>query len=353
MMKKNICNLLAIILLSVTLTSCAQSEKPASAVDSSTSNRTESGSSESDDTTSGDVIVLKIAHVDNDTSPYQVGLERYAEELSRLTNGKVTGKVYSGSILGNDRELTEGMALGTTDIGVASSAMLESFIPDMAVLNAPFMFNSPEHAAKMIDGEVGEHFEKELESLDFHTIGWMSSGMRNVFSTRPIQTVDDFKNLKIRTMQNNMHMRTFELLGAQAVPMDTNEQFTALQQGTIDANENATCNALNQHYYEVIKHITNTGHVFGFIAVGISTKTLESIPEEYRSAIFEAGKVMEEVERSQLEADNVQAEEELKKLGVTFYEIDREALKEKIAPVYEEFSANMPEDLLKKVRDLA
>jgi len=87
--------------------------------------------------------------------------------------------------------------------------------------------------------------------------------------------------------------------------------------------------------------------------VGISTKTLESIPEEYRSAIFEAGKVMEEVERSQLEADNVQAEEELKKLGVTFYEIDREALKEKIAPVYEEFSANMPEDLLKKVRDLA
>ena len=154
----------------------------------------------------------------------------------------------------------------------------------------------------------------------------MESGFRNVFSKKPITSIDDFKGIKIRTMQNSYHMTAFESFGAIPTAMAASEQFTALQQGTIDACENAVSNCLNNGYYEVTKHITNTNHAFVYIVVSMSDNAWNKIPEDLRPAFMEAVNKGYNEERQLLKEANENATVVLKEKGVEFHDIDVAAL---------------------------
>lgn len=301
---------------------------------------------------SSDQIVLKLGHVNGDKTNYHQGMLKYAEEVERLTEGKVKIEVYANSQLGNERDMVEGMQLGTIDMAAVASAVLGSFVPEMAVLDAPFMFKDYDHANAVIDGKVGEELANKLKGQQFNTVGWMYSGFRNVFSSKAVPDLESFKGLKIRTMENKVHIKTFESLGALATPMPYGEVFTGLQQGTIDAAENAIDNVLTQKFYEAAKHVTKTGHFFTFIALGISDKALAKIPEDLQPALFEAGKIAAEHQRGLLLEANEKAEKELTDLGVTFYEVDRDAFVEKVQGVYTEFADIMPKDLVDEIKRL-
>jgi tripartite ATP-independent transporter DctP family solute receptor len=296
-------------------------------------------------------IVLKIGHGNNDKTPYHKALVKFVEVLEEKTGGAVTGQIYTSALLGNEREMAEGMALGTTDVSVASTAVLEAFSPKIKVLNTPFLIQNAEHAVKVLNGEVGEELANSLLPIEWHHLGWMTTGFRNTFSTRPITKLEDYKGLKIRVMENNTYIRLFNTLGALPVPMAASEQFTALQQGTIDANENAIANMLAESWYEVCKHATESEHVYGIIALGISSAALKKIPEKYHAAVFEAGKAMQDFEMQLIAEENAQAKEKLTGLGVTFYEIDKAPLRAACEPLYKEF--NLPGDLVAKINALA
>lgn len=296
-------------------------------------------------------IVLKIGHGNNDKTPYHKALVKFVEVLEEKTGGAVTGQIYTSATLGNEREMAEGMALGTTDVSVASTAVLEAFSSKIKVLNAPFLIQSAEHAVKVLNGEVGKELEESLLPIEWNHLGWMSSGFRNTFSTRPITKMADYKGLKIRVMENNTYIRLFQTLSALPVPMAASEQFTALQQGTIDANENGISNLLAESWYEVVKHATESEHVYGIIGVGISTKALKKIPEQYHTAVFEAGKAMQEFQLQLIGEENEAAKKKLTGLGVTFYEINKAELKKACEPLYTEF--NLPNDIVTKINALA
>ena len=296
-------------------------------------------------------IVLKIGHGNNDKTPYHRALEKFVEVLEEKTGGAVTGQIYTSALLGNEREMAEGMALGTTDVSVASTAVLEAFSAKIKVLNAPFLIQNAEHAVKVLNSEVSEELAQDLKSIEWHHLGWMSSGFRNTFSTRPITKMADFRGLKIRVMENNTYILLFRSLGALPVPMAAGEQFTALQQRTIDANENGISNLLAESWYEVCKHATETEHVYGIIGLGISTAALKKIPQEYHAAVFEAGKIMQDFELRLIEEENNKAKQELIGLGVTFYDIDKAELKAACEPLYAEL--NLPGSLVEKISALA
>jgi tripartite ATP-independent transporter DctP family solute receptor len=296
-------------------------------------------------------IVLKIGHGNNDKTPYHKALEKFVEVLEEKTSGAVTGQIYTSAILGNEREMAEGMALGTTDVSVASTAVLEAFSSKIKVLNAPFLIQSKEHAVNVLNSEVGEELARDLASIEWHHLGWMSSGFRNTFSTRPITKKEDYRGLKIRVMENNTYIRLFQILGALPVPMAASEQFTALQQGTIDANENGISNMLAESWYEVCKNATESEHIYGIIGVGISTGALKKIPEKYHADVFEAGKAMQEFQLQLIEEENSKAKEKLISLGVTFHAIDKAELKKTCEPLYAEL--NLPSGLVEKINALA
>jgi len=172
----------------------------------------------------------------------------------------------------------------------------------------------------------------------------MDVGFRNVFSTRPVETIEDFKGLKIRTMENDLHIAAFNALGAIATPMASGEVFTALQQGTIDAAENAVANLIANRYYEITKNVTMTNHVFGFMGVFMSDKAYNTIPADLMDAFMSGVKAGADRQRQYLVEANDSAREELVKLGVNFYEIPMDELRAVVDPAMEQFSDRINPD---------
>lgn len=274
-----------------------------------------------------EVIRFKMAVADADSSAQAEGARKIAEEVAEATDGRIQIEVLAGGTLGGERDTVELAMLGGVDIVTSANSVLTQWIPEMSILDQAYLFTNEDQAHAAVDGPVGALIEREaLEKLDLHVIGYMESGFRNVFSKKPISSIEDFYGVKIRTMQNPYHMAAFESFGAMPTAMAASEQFTALQQGTIDACESAVSNCLNNGFYEVTKDITYSNHAFVYIVVSMSDHAWNRIPEELKPAFMEAVERGYNQERALLKQANEDATVILKEKGVTFHDIDVEAL---------------------------
>ncbi len=279
------------------------------------------------DSGGSDVIKLKMALVDNEGTPYYKGAQKIAEDVKAATDGRVEIQVNAGGLLGDERGTVEMALNGDLDIATAANSVVTNWIPEMGILEQAFLWDNADQAHAAVDGPVGELIEAAAEDQNVHVIGYMESGFRNTFSKDPITSIADFNGVKIRTMQSPAQLAAFESFGAMPVALPAGEQFTALQQGTIDAAENATVNMQANRFYEVIKNHTATEHNFVYILLVMSDKAWQSIPEDIRPAFLEGVKKGCEAERNYLVEANEEAAEQLLANGVAFHDIDRAALK--------------------------
>jgi tripartite ATP-independent transporter DctP family solute receptor len=273
-------------------------------------------------------ITFKMAIVDNETTPYYKGAKKIAEEVAAATDNKIQIEVIAGGALGGERDTVELAMDNNIDIVTAANSVLTNWIPEMSILDQAYIWENAEQAHAAVDGPVGDLIEAKASKLGLHVIGYMESGFRNVFSKAPIVNTSDFKGVKIRTMQNEYHMAAFESFGAMPTAMSANEQFTALQQGTIDACENAISNCYSNGYYEVTKNITYTNHAFVYILICMSDNAWNKIPVELQQPFLDAVQRGYNAQREYLVEANTEAEVKLKEAGVTFHEINTEELKE-------------------------
>lgn len=275
-------------------------------------------------------LVFRMGIVDGETSPVYAGARDIAENVERNTDGKIKIVVVTGGALGDERGTVELCSQGDLDIASAANSVLTNWIPEMSILDQAYLWETEEQAHAAVDGPVGELIEQAAEEkLGVHVIGYLESGFRDTFTTTPVTTPEEFAGIKIRTMQNPYHMAAFESFGAMPTAMAYNEVFTALQQGTIDAAENAVSNCLSNGYYEVTKDVVFTKHAFTYIPVMMSDKSWNMIPEDLRKPFEEGVREGCIAQRQYLKETNEEAIEELKKKGVTFHEIDTSVLKEK------------------------
>lgn len=275
-----------------------------------------------------DTLVFRMAIVDGESSPVYQGAKAMADEVYEKTDGKFKLVVVTGGALGDERGSIELCSQGDLDIASAANPVLTNFIPEMNILDQPFLWENEEQAHAAVDGAVGDLISKAAkEKLNVHVIGYLESGFRDTFSQKPVKTIEDFKGIKIRTMQNQYHMAAFQSFGAMPTAMSYNEVFTALQQGTIDACENAISNCLSNGYYEVTKNITYTHHAFTYVPVMMSDKAWKMIPDDLKDAFMEGCKEGYQKGREYLKEANEEATIELKKKGVKFWEIDTGELK--------------------------
>lgn len=300
----------------------------------------------------GETITLKLGFVDPESSMYAQGGKKLAEEVEKATKGRVKVEVFAGGVLGNERDMYEGAQMGTIDMCSVVNVVLSNFIPDLKILDQPFLFDSVEQAHKVIDGKFGELINQKAMSQGVRIVGWMESGFRNVFADRSIEKIGDFKGFKIRTMENKMQIDTFNALGAVATPMAASEQFTALQQRTIDGCENAIANMLTNRYYEVIKNVAWTNHLYTFIAICMSDRAWEKIPEDVRPAFLEGVKKGVDYQRKLLLEGNEQAVKELgEKHGVKFHKVDTAAIRTAVQPVIDNFRKTLDPNVIKVVEE--
>lgn len=278
------------------------------------------------DGSSDDVIKFQLSMTDNKSSNYYQGAATIAEEVEKATDGRIQINVVAGGGLGDERGTLEMAMNGDLDIATAANPIFTNWIPEMSALDQPFLFDNAEQAHAAVDGEVGELIEAAASEKGLHVLGYMESGFRNVFSTKPITEISDFNGVTIRTMQNKYHMAAFDAFGAQPEALPAGDQFTALQQGTIDAAENATANMLASRLFEVTRHHTTTEHAFVYILIAMSDKAWNKIPADLQPVFQDAVRRGAEAQRGYLAEANETAAVSLQAEGVEFHETDRTSL---------------------------
>ena len=255
-------------------------------------------------------VTFTMYFVDPDSSPYAEGGRKIAELVSEATDGRILIQVEAGSEMG-ERELVEQAMDNKIDIATCANSVLTNYIPQMNILDQAYLWKNAEEAHAAADGAIGDLIRENAEKLGLHVIGFEESGFRNTFSTRPIESIDDFKGVVIRTMENKYHQAAFESFGAEPIGMPYPEVLDALKTGKINACENATVNCLNSGYYEYTHHVTNTQHAFVYILLLMSDEAWGRIPEELKEPFADAVRRGVQWERERLEESNREVAQKL------------------------------------------
>jgi tripartite ATP-independent transporter DctP family solute receptor len=285
-------------------------------------------------------IVLKAGHNGPTSFPYHKGLEFFAKEVAEKSNGKMKVDIYPSAQLGDQRQMVEGLQLGTIDLCITATSDLAQFVPETDVLNLPFLFRDLQHSYKVADGAIGDKLAKAVEQkANLKVLGWWSAGVRSVFnSQKPIETPEDLKGMKIRTMPNKTDVDSFNALGAIATPIPYSELYTALQQDVIKAAENDPMSYYQMKFYEVCKYYSLTEHYIngGNRPLLISMKTWAKLSDEQKKIITEAAKKATDYERKLFEDESAKTMKLLEEKGVKINQVNKVAFQSAMSTVWDE-----------------
>jgi len=279
---------------------------------------------------------LRLAHVVNENDGFHAAATRFQELVAERSDGKISVEVFPNATLGDERTLLEGMQIGTVDMGVITNGPVSNFLEDMAVFEMPFLFPSAEKACEVLDGPIGQELLDRLSEVNLKGLAYAERGFRNLTnSERPINSPADVQGLKVRVMENPVYIDTFRELGADAIPMAWTEALTAMQQGTIDGQENPVNVVHSFQLNETQTNMTMTRHSYAPAIFVMSLPVWNNLSEEAQEIVLQAAQEAAEYER-QLNADQESQQlEELRASGMNVIDdADLSAFSEAVAPVY-------------------
>ena len=298
-----------------------------------------------------DPIVLGIGYPTPLIGPHGAGAKGFEEELNRLAPGRFKVQHFPGGSLGGEREMIESLQLGTLQMAITGTAVIGNFVPDMMVMDMPFLFRDLAHARATLDGPIGKDLlakfgQKNLVGLTFGEIGF-----RHITDNkRPIKSADDLRGLKIRTMENPVHLAAFRALGAQPTPMAWTEVATALQQGTIDGQENPISILVAAKLWETQKYLTLTRHVFTPISFTMSGPFFAKLGPADQEAVRKAALVGRAANRKYVDEAEKSGLDELRKNGMQITtSIDAADFQKRLAPVYKHYDEKFG-DLMTRIK---
>jgi tripartite ATP-independent transporter DctP family solute receptor len=301
----------------------------------------------------GEVKTIRAGIGLNDQHPQFKGLVRFKEIVEERTNGAIVVEAYHSGQLGDDRTMTEALQLGAQEVTIPSTAPLANFVPEFSIFDFPFLFPNEQVADKVLDGEVGQSLLEKLPDQNLVGLAYWENGFRDLTnSKRAVASAADFKGLKIRTMENDLHLEAFRALGANPTPMAFTELFTALQQGTVDGQENPYATIYLQKFYEVQSHVSNTHHIYSPFVFLMSRTFYDGLTEEQQQIVKEAAVEAGQYERELNREANDQYLSDLQEEGMTFTEITPEARAEMVQivqPVLDKYADKIGRDLVDRV----
>lgn len=288
-------------------------------------------------------LSLRFGHVDSERAVFHIGAVTFKEEVERLSDGQILVQIFPNAQLGTIREVFESLQMGTVDMTASASSVLANFVPDVSVYDLPCLLDDYAHAYRTLDGKVGDHLNEKMRENGVEPLGWWQIGFRNVTSNKDIQTLDDFKGQRIRIMASNIFRDMFLQLGVDPVPMDWGELFTALQQGTVDGQENPYTQILDTNFYEVQKYLIETEHAYSPALLSISAVTWAKLTPEQQAIIRNAArKATDTARRATEDLVNAARSELVEKHGMQFRTLDKKELQARLRPVYDSYPNLLP-----------
>ena len=289
------------------------------------------------------------------TSAYNQGLIAFRNHLEEMSNGEMTIDLYLSSSLGNESDMLDAVSMGTQDMLVTSTGPIPAFsnaTANWGVLDLPYLFPSYETAYEVLDGEVGQFLLGEFDGTGVKALGFWENGYRcTTNSKKEIVHPDDLKGMKIRTMENKVHMATYSALGATPTAMAMGEVFSALQQGTIDGQENPfSIIYYGNKLHEVQPYMTENNIFYSPAVLCISQDVFDGLTEDQQKILLEAAELAKHEQREIERGMAVSGRKAMEEYGIVISDIDQAEWIEATKSVYDDASLGIDPELLAKIK---
>lgn len=296
---------------------------------------------------------IKVSYVTPKDHPYGAGVAKFAELMSQKTGGKAKVRGYADGQLGAEVQSLSSAKGGVIEMTVSSTAAAATTVKDFGLFDLPYLFNDHKEADAVLDGPVGRRALDKLRDTGLIGLCYWENGFRHVTnSRRPIKTVDDFKGLKIRTIQNPVFVDAFNTLGSNATPMAFTEVYSALETKAIDGQETPYSSIYTSRFFEVQKYVSETRHIYGAAVVAVSRKFWDGLSDAERKAMQESCNESRDYERSVNRQQEPKLLAELKEKGMQHNEVapaERDRIRAALKPVYDKHIKQLGEELYAQI----
>ena len=296
---------------------------------------------------------MKISISTAQNSHQGVAIDTFAREVEKRTNGRYKIQTFYNGSLGGERESIEAVQLGTQELTFTSTGPVPNFVPETKILDVPFLFRDKAHARAVLDGPIGQEMLTKFDGKGFKALAWAENGFRHMTnSKRSVKSPDDLKGLKMRTMENPVHIAAYKGFGIITTPMAFPEVFTALQQGTVDGQENPLSVIIAAKFDQVQKHLSLTGHVYSPCVLLMNKASFDKLSAADKQAFLEAAKEAAKANRARVDEDDAKGVADLRSKGMTVVEnVDKAKFVKALAPVNADFEKQFGKANIEKIRN--
>ncbi|MGL6216129.1 C4-dicarboxylate TRAP transporter substrate-binding protein [Billgrantia desiderata] len=291
---------------------------------------------------------LNLSSALSSQDPIVQAMESASEAIAQRSEGELTVRVFPNSQLGSDEDVVEQIRSGANIAILIDAGRLSEYQPELGILSAPYLVEDHADYDRITSSELYQEWVEGLadnSGLRLLNYNWFQ-GSRHMLTKKLVETPDDLRGVRVRTINSPVWLRTIESMGATPTPLPWSEVYSALQLGAIDGAEAQLTAAEGQNLHEVITHIALTGHIHLMTGIATSEQWYQSLPEELRTILDE------ELQRAGEEASQATAaaqdavRERMEAEGVTFTEVDVELFRERVGGVYDELGYGQYRDQL-------
>lgn len=285
-------------------------------------------------------VIIKVAAPLNRNHPTASSLIIFKEQMEKRSNGEIQVDIFFDSQLGSADETLNLARMGDVEMALISSAILLPYVPVANAVAMPFIWEGPDHQRRVMNGEVGDRLRNYARPSGIEILAYLDSGTRNISSTRgPIEKPGDLQGMKIRVMGQPLMFATMNALGASAMSLNMGEVFTALQMGVVDGWENNPTTIASYRMWETgATYFAWTHHLSLPDLLVASRPYYEQLTDQQRQWLTESITITEQVQRNRWEESEMRSIERMKKAGMSISEVDLDAFRDKVQPLYKEYT---------------
>jgi len=327
LLKKCFSGALILLLAIFVFSSCTKSSEPQKKAEAASASKT----------------IIKIGIGTAKTHPNVMSvMEAFKPIVESESKGRFDVQVFASAQLGGDLQVADAVRNGTVDIMIGAASAVSGMVPELNVLDLPFLFEDTATVDKIMDGQLGRYLRDAYEPKGFKLLAWMENGFCNITNNKKeIHDPKDMKGLKIRVMENPIRLGTMKALGANPTPMSFTELFTSLQQGILDGQENPNTIIFTSKFNEVQKYLTISNHSYIAVNMIMNVDKFNKMSPEDQALFLKAGEENKKASRKLAREMNENFTKELEKVGMKITVLtpkEKADFKKAVYPVWDTFA---------------
>ncbi|QHZ48466.1 TRAP transporter substrate-binding protein [Bacillus sp. NSP9.1] len=302
-------------------------------------------------TSSEEVVTIRFGHGAAESNERHQAVMKFKELVEKASNNEIKVEVYPNEQLGSEAEMVESVTMNS--LQMVAAAAFNQYDQRISAFELPYLFHSKEQAWQVLDGEIGQEVAAPLLEDNLRVLAYFENGFRHITSNKPIETPEDLAGVKIRTPEVPVSIDSFRAMGANPTPMAFGELYMALQQGTVDAQENPIANIYAARFNEVQQYLNKTYHQYTPLPVAINEGVWQSLSSNHQEILKSSAKKAAQFHRDLIDENEKKMEEELEDQGMEVIEPDTAPFKEKVEVVYEKYKKEFGEEFINMLLEAA